>query len=88
AQVTGALRELRKHLRTWMFAHSFKRKHMSGQGAYTKSQALQSRIEECVRGAATSYCTARAALLKLQGMGDWDDVLRTLEKGDIRGMNE
>ncbi|KAF7375072.1 CxC2 domain-containing protein [Mycena sanguinolenta] len=34
------------------------------------------------------YCTARAALLRLRGPGDWEQTLRVLENADIRGMNE
>ena len=45
AQAHDALRDLRRHLRTRMLAHQFRRKHTSGQAAYTKSQALQSSIE-------------------------------------------
>ncbi|KAJ7065998.1 hypothetical protein B0H15DRAFT_743445, partial [Mycena belliarum] len=88
AQAAEALRELCRHLRTRTFAHSFKRKHTAGQAAYTKSQALQSAIEARIRGAATSYRTARAALLALRGAGEWELVYRQLQFHDIRGMNE
>jgi hypothetical protein len=38
AQADEALRSLRAGLQTRTFAHKFKRKHMGGQGAYTKSR--------------------------------------------------
>jgi hypothetical protein len=82
------LRELRRQLRIRTLAHSFKRRHTSGQGAYTKSQVLQSDIETRIKNAATRYQTAREALLALRGSGPWEDVLQVLRKEDVRGMNE
>jgi hypothetical protein len=71
-----------------MLAHQFKRRHTSGQVAYTKSQALQSSIEVRIKGAMARYQTARAALLSLRGPGDWEEILQVLQQKDIRGMNE
>ncbi|KAJ7624691.1 hypothetical protein FB45DRAFT_836724 [Roridomyces roridus] len=88
AQAWDALRELRRQLRTRMLAHQFKRAHTSGQAAYTKSQQLHNSIEQRIRAAATSYKTARAALLSLRGPGEWETDLRVLTNQDIRGMNE
>jgi hypothetical protein len=88
AQAHEALRDLRRHLRIRTLAHQFKRRHTAGQGAYTKSQALQSGIEERIKGAAARYGTAREALVQLRGPGDWEAVLQVLQKKDIRGMNE
>ncbi|KAJ7432065.1 hypothetical protein B0H11DRAFT_2165471 [Mycena galericulata] len=88
AQAHGALRDLRRHLRTRTFAHQFKRRHTSGQAAYTKSQVLQSSIEVRVKGAVSRYNTARTALLALRGTGAWEEVYQVLKKGDVRGMNE
>ncbi|KAJ7609963.1 hypothetical protein FB45DRAFT_982292 [Roridomyces roridus] len=88
AQAWDALRELRRQLRTRMLAHQFKRAHISGQAAYTKSQQLHNSIEQRIRAAATSYKTARAALLSLRGPGEWETDLRVLTNQDIRGMNE
>ncbi|KAF7377213.1 CxC2 domain-containing protein [Mycena sanguinolenta] len=88
AQADEALRNLRSGLRTRTFAHKFKRKHTSGQGAYTKSRELLDGIEDRIRSAATRYRAARAALLALRGPGHWENVYQELQKEDIRGMNE
>ncbi|KAJ7494558.1 hypothetical protein B0H11DRAFT_1716969 [Mycena galericulata] len=88
AQAGEALRDLRSGLRTRTFAHQFKRKHTSGQGMYTKSRELLDAIEDRIRGAAARYRAARTALFALRGPGPWTEVLRELQKEDIRGMNE
>ncbi|KAJ7799707.1 hypothetical protein B0H14DRAFT_3092779 [Mycena olivaceomarginata] len=88
AQAHEALHDLRRHLHIRTLAHQFKRRHTAGQGAYTKSQALQSGIEERIKGAAAWYGTAREALVQLRGLGDWEAVLQVLQKKDIRGMNK
>ncbi|KAJ7872115.1 hypothetical protein B0H13DRAFT_2349622 [Mycena leptocephala] len=74
--------------RTRTFAHRFKRKHLAGQGMYTKSRSLLDTIEDGIRDASSRYRVARTALLELRGPGDWERVLRVLKKDDIRGMNE
>ncbi|KAJ7173843.1 hypothetical protein C8R46DRAFT_1215753 [Mycena filopes] len=83
-----ALRALRGTLRIRSLVHHWKRKHTSGQAAYTKSQALQSSIEVRIKRAAARYTAARAALFSIRGKGSWEDVLQPLQKADIRGMNE
>ncbi|KAJ7225301.1 hypothetical protein GGX14DRAFT_556103 [Mycena pura] len=88
AQAHEALRHLRRHLRIRMLAHHFRRKHTSGQAAYTKSQALQSSIEVSIKSAVSRYNAARAALLALRGPGEWEQILQVLHDKDIRGMNE
>ncbi|KAJ7169308.1 hypothetical protein C8R43DRAFT_876185 [Mycena crocata] len=88
ASATTALRDLRRQLRTRTCAHQFVRKHTAGQASYTKSQALQSGIEERIRAASSLYGRARTALLGLRGHGEWEGVLQVLHKKDIRGMNE
>ncbi|KAJ7715473.1 hypothetical protein B0H16DRAFT_1805290 [Mycena metata] len=88
AQANEALRELRSNLRTRTFAHQFKRKHMGGQGMYTKSQSLQDGIEDRIRGAATRYRAAWRGLLALRGPGAWQSDLQELRQEDIRGINE
>ncbi|KAJ7190917.1 hypothetical protein GGX14DRAFT_537939 [Mycena pura] len=81
AQAHDALQVLRRQLRTRIFAFQFKRKHVTGQAAYTKSQALQSSIETRIKGAAGCYNRARDALLELRGPGEWESVLkRTLNE--------
>ncbi|KAJ7248281.1 hypothetical protein B0H12DRAFT_1235020 [Mycena haematopus] len=88
AQAHEALRDLRRQLRIRTLAHQFKRRHTSGQAAYTKSQALQNGIEERIKNAAARYRTARAALCQLRGPGPWEEVLQELRQQDICGMNE
>ncbi|KAJ7211675.1 hypothetical protein GGX14DRAFT_564905 [Mycena pura] len=81
------LRKAQAH--TMLYGPSvFRRKHTSGQAAYTKSQALQSSIEVSIKSAASCYNAARAALLALWGPGEWEQTLRVLRDKDIRGMNE
>ncbi|KAK6977452.1 CxC2 domain-containing protein [Favolaschia claudopus] len=80
AQATEALRDLRSGLRTRTFAHRFKRKHLEGQGMYTKSRSLLEAIEERIR--------ARQGMLDLRGSGEWESTYRELQKEDVRGMNE
>jgi hypothetical protein len=88
AQAREALSDLRRQLRTRTMAHQFKRRHMDGQAAYTKSQALQSAIEQKIKAATSRYNAARGALLALRGPGVWEETLRELQASDIRGMNE
>ncbi|KAJ7018076.1 hypothetical protein C8F04DRAFT_977957, partial [Mycena alexandri] len=88
AQAGDALRDLRRGLRTRTFAHRFKRKHISGQGMYTKSRSLLDAIEDGIRDAMSRYRAARAALLALRGPGAWAEELRELKQEDVRGMNE
>jgi hypothetical protein len=83
-----ALCDLWRQLRIRIVAYQFKRKNTSSQAAYTKSQALQSGIEERIKKAVSRYRTAREALLGLHGPGAWEDILQVLRPEDIRGMNE
>ncbi|KAF8131729.1 hypothetical protein K438DRAFT_1911926 [Mycena galopus ATCC 62051] len=88
AQANEGLRDLRSGLRTRTFAHQFKRRNLSGQGAYTKSQSLLNGIEDRIRDASARYRAAREGLLRLRGTGTWETMLRELQKADIRGINE
>jgi hypothetical protein len=45
-------------------------------------------VHERARVAAERYRAARCAKLALAGVGDWEEVLRTLEDGDIRGYQD
>ncbi|KAJ7194745.1 hypothetical protein GGX14DRAFT_537360 [Mycena pura] len=87
-QAKKALGDLRRGLRIRTLAHQFRRRLTASQATYTKSQALQSAIEQKIKSAATTYNTARAALLSLRGPGPWEDILQVLHQSDIRGMNE
>ncbi|KAK7048776.1 CxC2 domain-containing protein [Favolaschia claudopus] len=88
AQALEALHSLRSNLRTRTFAHQFKRKHIAGQGAYTKSRELLDGIERRIRSASARYRAAREALVNLRGSGAWEEELQELKKEDVRGMNE
>ncbi|KAJ7694095.1 hypothetical protein B0H17DRAFT_931964, partial [Mycena rosella] len=70
------------------FAHQFKRKHLGGQGMYTKSRALLDAIEDRIRMASVQYRAARKVLWALRGASDWEKVLQELRPDDVRGMNE
>ncbi|KAJ7794531.1 hypothetical protein B0H14DRAFT_2621806 [Mycena olivaceomarginata] len=69
AQPDEVLHSLHAGLWTGTFSHKFKRKHMGGQGAYTKSHELLDGIEDHIHTAATRYRAAWAALLVLRGPG-------------------
>ncbi|KAF4568041.1 hypothetical protein EYR36_010049 [Pleurotus pulmonarius] len=88
AQASEALSKLRRQLRTRSFAHSYKTRNISSQGAYTRSRLLQNQIEVRIKAIRILYTIAREALLSLRGPGDWETALRPLLPEDIRGINE
>lgn len=88
AEATDALEDLRHHLRTRSFTNRFKIANVTGQINNTRSRETQHRIDDKVRYSQLQYCRARAALLVLRGKGDWEQVLRDLDKSDVRALNE
>lgn len=88
AHCTEALEDLRRHLRTRSFATKLRRHAAHSQGTYTRARALQDQIDGKVRAATVRYRAARKALLSLRGPGHWEEGLRELQDGDIRGLNE
>ena len=88
AQGVEALSALRRHLRTRVLARKLSGKNAASQRAYVRSRALQDQIEERIQATVTRYNAARAALLALQGSGDWESVLAVLKPEDVRGICE
>ena len=66
----------------------FKNSSARGQREGNRSRTIIDRVHERARVAAERYRAARCAKLVLAGVGDWEDVLRTLEDGDIRGYQD
>ncbi|KAJ7795383.1 hypothetical protein B0H14DRAFT_2391674 [Mycena olivaceomarginata] len=92
AQALEALRDLRASLRTRTVAAQFKRKHLSGQGMYTKSRTLLDGIEERIRDAAARYRAARVGVVQTArpwGLGiGAEGVAQGGREGDQRAGNE
>jgi hypothetical protein len=66
----------------------FKNKSTRGQHEGNKSRTIINRVHERARVAAERYRAARGGKLALAGTGDWEEVLRILEDGDIRGYQD
>ena len=88
AQAFEGLDELRRYLRQRSFASSFKIKNVTGQRANTRARQWLNTINAKVIAAKHTYRHARASLLALRGSGPWENALKPLEDGDVRGLNE
>jgi hypothetical protein len=66
----------------------FKNKSARGQREGNKSRTIIDRVHERARVAAERYRAARRGKMALAGAGDWEEVLRVLEDGDIRGYQD
>jgi hypothetical protein len=66
----------------------FKNKSSRGQREGNRSRTIIDRVHERARVAAERYRAARRGKLALAGAGDWGEVLRVLEDGDIRGYQD
>ncbi|KAK0456981.1 hypothetical protein EV421DRAFT_1887058 [Armillaria borealis] len=103
AQCHDALNSIRHILRLKMRMVEYKNKNIRGQRDGTRSRAGIDAIHERALAAAVKYRRAREAKLRCASSGDWEQVLRKLEDGDIcsyqdpdrlrrgtgrRGMNE
>lgn len=87
-QASDALEELRRHLRTRTCTNRFKIKNVTGQRANTRARTLQNGIDKRVKVSAAKYRCARDAHFGLVGPGEWEQVLRVLDPGDVRALNE
>lgn len=88
AEAYESLEDLRRHLRSRMFANKYKIKNITGQRANTRARTWQKTIDDRAISAKHRYCRARSALFQLRGCGDWEDVLRVLNDEDVRALNE
>lgn len=66
----------------------FKNKNIPGQRDGTRSRAVIDRVHERARAAAERYRVARLAKYALAGGGEWEQVLRVLQDGDVRGYQD
>ena len=66
----------------------FKNKSARRQREGNRSRTIIDRVHERARVAVERYRAARRGKLALAGAGDWEEVLRILEDGDIRGYQD
>jgi hypothetical protein len=83
-----ALEAVRQGLRTRTMTNRFRLRNYTGQGMMTKGQGILRQINIRIHIAKLRYRYACAALLALQGHGDWEGRLRVLRDEDVRALNE
>ncbi|KAJ7601623.1 hypothetical protein DFH06DRAFT_1153729 [Mycena polygramma] len=83
-----ALEAVRQGLRTRTMTNRFRLRNYTGQGMMTKGQGILRRVNIKISLAKVRYRYSRAALLALEGHGDWETVLRVLKDDDVRALNE
>ena len=88
AQVIEALSGLRRQLQTRVMGSKLNNKHVSSQRAYVRSRALRDQVECWVHMCQRQYNTARAAVLALRGLGEWEKTLAVLKPEDVRGISK
>ncbi|KAJ7511017.1 hypothetical protein B0H11DRAFT_1701219 [Mycena galericulata] len=88
AEATEALEGVRQGLRTRTMTNRYKLQNFTGQGMMTRGQGILRQINIKIHIAKLRYRYSRAALLVLQGHGDWEDRLRVLGDEDVRALNE
>ncbi|KAI0054741.1 hypothetical protein BV25DRAFT_1785935, partial [Artomyces pyxidatus] len=88
AEATEALDRVRHHLRMRTYLNTYKIKNVTGQGACTRAQSLQSQVDAKVNASARRYRNARRVYHLLAGDGEWQDDLRELRDEDVRGLSE
>ena len=66
----------------------FKNTSARGQREGNRSRTIIDRVHERARVAAERYRVARCGKLALAGAGDWEEMFRILEDGDIRGYQD
>ncbi|KAJ6457326.1 hypothetical protein C8R45DRAFT_943279 [Mycena sanguinolenta] len=75
-------------LRTHTMTNRYKLKNYTGQGLMTQGQGILQQINVRIHLVKIWYQYARAALLVLQGHGQWEERLRVLAEDDVRALNE
>jgi hypothetical protein len=86
AQATDALAELRRALSVFAHLRSYKIREVRGQRANTHANVLVEKSQAQTNAVAARYRDARAAYLKLEGPGIWEQQLQELKKEDVRPM--
>ena len=87
-QCRDALESVCQVLRLKSRMVEFKNKQVRGQREGLRSRAVIDRVHERARAAAEKYRAARKAIYDLEGPGDWEEVFKILEDGDIRGYQD
>ncbi|KAF8069293.1 hypothetical protein FPV67DRAFT_1415377 [Lyophyllum atratum] len=87
-QCYDALEGIRHVLRLKTRMVQFRNANIRGQRASTRSRTMIDRVHERACAYAQKYRTARSRNLLLSGAGDWEQVLRPLEDGDIRAYTD
>lgn len=75
AEAHDSLEDLHHHLHTWSQANKWKVANVTGQIHNTQAWERQAHIDDHVCASASRYRKAQAALLQLQGHGDWEEEL-------------
>ena len=88
AQCYDALDAIRLTLTIKSRMVMFKNKNVRGQRDGTRSRSVIDRVHERARAQALKYRAAREAKYALCGGGDWEEVLRVLMDGDVRGYQD
>ncbi|KAF8057953.1 hypothetical protein FPV67DRAFT_1676638 [Lyophyllum atratum] len=88
AQCYDALEGIRHVLRLKTRMVQFRNANIRGQRGSTRSRTMIDRVHERARAFAQKYRTAREQNLLLSGAGEWEEMLRPLEDGDIRAYTD
>ncbi|KAK7025589.1 hypothetical protein VNI00_015882 [Paramarasmius palmivorus] len=88
AQGSDALIKLQGHLRARSLVSMYRDRTVKSQSQYTRHRALEEQLQHRIEAACSTYRVARAALLRLQGPGDWMKVYQELKDKDVRAINE
>jgi hypothetical protein len=88
AQASEALTKLRCQLMKRTYASRYRVRNISSQRHYTRFRTLQDQTENKIKISSQQYNTARDALLRLRGPGDWENTLQKLGTDDVRGLSE
>ncbi|KAJ7119391.1 hypothetical protein C8R46DRAFT_1169932 [Mycena filopes] len=81
-EAEDALEGVRVGLRTRTMTNRYKLRNYTGQGMMTRGQGILRQINIKIYSAKLRYRYARAALLVLQGHGDWEENLKLLNDDD------
>ncbi len=88
AQCHDALNSIHHILRLKMQMVEYKNKNIRGQQDGSRSRAGIDSIHDGPLAAAVKYRRVREAKLRCAGSGDWEQVLRKLEDGDIHSYQD
>ncbi|VDB96150.1 unnamed protein product [Peniophora sp. CBMAI 1063] len=88
AAMVDELDRLLHQLRLKGCLHKFKVAHITGQNMSISAQATQAAVNTHIKKAADAYRRHRAAYLKLEGKGPWEDTMRELQDSDCRSLGD